>query len=378
MAGMHRGRPIDGSTGAAVAEPSTSTAQSPGSAHARFLALGDNEASRLTALGRHRLTPLADMLAQRGWLPPATARAASALARHSRAAMTLRQEREVEVMRALGQPDLPVLVLKGALLGWTIYPDAASRLRSDLDVLVSDAGRQDVELKLGEIGMRPSMPAHGGPPMGQSQWIFADKQGGFALDLHWRISNHPAVREVLSFNELVARAQPLDALASGARGLSRVDALLHACIHYYAHHRNEFRPLQWVLDMDLLWRAMDRDERAMLTTLALEKQIAGLVAAGLILARDSFDTPVEAAEIDKLATAGRRQPATRLLTPPANRFDSWFERIAWEPTLAARWRALRRSLFPPAAYMNLKYPQGSRLGLPGLWLKRLWQGLWRR
>ncbi|TVQ91808.1 MAG: hypothetical protein EA400_04535 [Chromatiaceae bacterium] len=239
-----------------------------------------------------------------------------------------------------------------------------------LDVLIRASQVSQAEAVLTGLGMRIGCQSTSSPPPPQAQWVFVDAPTDFALDLHWALSNHQGLRGCLRFDELAAEAQPLPGLAPPARGLGRVHALLHACIHYYGHHRNQFKPLQWLLDMDLLWRAMSDQEQARLVDLSLEKGIAGLVAASLTLAVAHFGTPIDAAMLARLDAAGRRQRTTRLLKATRFRILGILEQAAWVPGVRGKLATLRAMLFPPAAIMAVKYPEGSRFGLPGMWVRR--------
>lgn len=63
--------------------------------------------------------------------------------------------------------------------------------------------------------------------------------------------------------------------------------------------------------MDLLWWGMSAAERQWLEAAAGQRQVAGLVAAGLGLAKRNFDTPVDEAVLKRLTSTGRRGRSMR-------------------------------------------------------------------
>ena len=84
-------------------------------------------------------------------------------------------------------------------------------------------------------------------------------------------------------------------------------------------------------------------------------------------------TPVSESMLTGLKHEGAGQAATALLAVRHSRLRAHW--LAWrsQPGWHARWRHFRALLLPPAAYMRHNYRQGSRLGLPGLYLQRLRQ-----
>src|SRR5438270_516149 len=78
-----------------------------------------------------------------------------------------------------------------------------------------------------------------GDDLGVRQHTFtrSDRFGvAHVYDVHLDISNSAVFADVLRYDELSARSIALEGIASTARGLLHVDALLLACIHRIAHH----------------------------------------------------------------------------------------------------------------------------------------------
>lgn len=332
---------------------------------------GCEPAAVVQSMAAHRLLPVAGLLAERGLLRPDLVPLAGTLARREFDSMRARGGIEDEVAVALVREGVRFLVLKGALLGRSVYSRPEARVRTDMDVLVPEEAVSAAQKKLRTLGFAPSWEVHGGPPMTQAQWIRPGDSPVHAVDLHWDLFNLPVLKHRFEFAALFGRSVPVPGMGDGVRGLSPADALLHACAHYFGHHQGEFRPDQWLLDMDLLWRAMDDTSRSETVRLAVEVGVASLVGAGLKRSIEVFETPVAEAVLDELVEQARAERSARLIRPPRfpklaavrNAFDERGPRAK----LVHLWRLA----FPPVAHMQRKYPGARWWALPWLYLKRM-------
>lgn len=331
---------------------------------------GKDDAERLAWLGRHRLWPAADLLREREMISPALAAMARQLAQPQERAMQRQVAEERQVMSALAGAGITALVLKGALLAQTVYPRPTSRYRTDLDLLSDSEQIDGAEMALKELGYQRPMEVQSATPMRQSRWCRRDGEHSFSVDLHWDLRNHPALQGRLTFTDLLPDAEPLPGLAKGAFGMGRAHALLNASMHYFNDYADA-RPCQWLLDKDLLWRAMSAEERAACTQIACERGLAGLLAESLVRTREFFATPVSDAEIEALRKAGSPQWATGLVKANEARWSAYWFALRSEPGMRRKLVRIKSGLFPPAVYMHQIYPQGSRFGLLGLYLRRL-------
>ena len=331
---------------------------------------GNNDAQRVAWLGQQRLWPVADLLLERGCISPGLAELSRQLAAPQFAAMRAQVEEDRRVVSAIAESGAPVLVLKGCLLGQTVYSDPADRFRTDLDLLTDPARVDAVEAVLARLGYRRPDTVQAAMPMRQAMW---ERQAGkisFSVDLHWDLRNHPALQERFSFDELLQAAQPLPALGDGALGMGRAHALLNASMHYFNDYADA-RPCQWLLDKDLLWRAMSSTERTECVNYARKRGLSGLLAESLVRCREQFETPVSNETIDALRTAGHSQWSTGLVSANQKRSSAYWFALQSEPGLRRKLVRLKSGLFPPASYMRRLYPEGSRLGLLGLYCRRI-------
>ena len=329
----------------------------------------------LQALAAHRLSPVAGLLAERGLLRRDLVAPAEQMARRHVETMRQGGVLEAHVLEVLSKKEIPVLMLKGALLARTVYPTPESRLRVDLDILVPEAQFRLAKTTLLSTGLRQVHEEHSGLPI--TQEAFACNLDGtcHGVDLHWDLTHRSVLKGRLPFDGLWRRRTRLESLPPRIFGLSAPDALLHACGHYFAHFRGQFRPDQWLLDMDLLWRAMDAGEREEVMERASTTGVAGLVAGGLEQARDRFATKIDVEALDQLKERGRNAAASRLLTNPRFSFSEVLQNMRDEPRWRDGVRLFFRTFFPRIAYMRYKYDTYPALALPWLYVKRLSEGV---
>ena len=331
---------------------------------------GRNDAERVAWLGQQRLWPVADLLLERGYLSPGLTELSRQLAAPQIAAMRAQAGEDRRVVSALAESGASVLVLKGCLLGQTVYPDPSNRFRTDLDLLTAPTRVDSVEAVLARLGYRRPATVQTAMPIRQAMW---ERQAGnisFSVDLHWDLRNHPALQERFSFEELLQAAQPLPALGNGALGMGRAHALLNASMHYFNDYADA-RPCQWLLDKDLLWRAMSPEERSACMNHAQQRGLAGLLAESLAQCREQFETPISDDVINTLRTTGRAQWCTGLVSANQRRSSAYWFALRSEPGLRRKLVRLKSGLFPPASYMRRLYREGSRLGLLGLYCRRI-------
>jgi len=338
-----------------------------------MIAVPSDPAQALEWLSAHRLLPMAATLNERGLISDDLATLARPLAMRRGCVGESVLAHERRVVQGLADAGVQSLVLKGCLLAYRAYPDPRQRWRADLDVLVPRHSLAMARRQLEMLGYRPIHRTPGGTPIRQESWFCIDDGQRRYVDVHWDLRDHPLLRGLLSFDEQYGASRPLPALAPGARGQGDAHALLNAAMHWYDDLYEHDQPLAWLLDIDLLWRAMTDDDRETVATLAVERGIAGLVADMLARTRDAFATPVPDITIRTLNEAGRTQPATRLIAVSRSRYRSLWFALRCEPGWRARVSRLRHALVPPIAHMRERYPEGSRFGLPGLYLRRIWR-----
>ena len=85
-----------------------------------------------------------------------------------------------EVIKALQDSGIPVIVLKGAALLETVYPDPGTRPMADIDLLVSPCNLNKAENILRGLNFFLA-------PTGELHYIKREKSLFTQIDLHWNI-----------------------------------------------------------------------------------------------------------------------------------------------------------------------------------------------
>src|SRR4029078_6314769 len=149
----------------------------------------------------------------------------------------------------LARAGIPCLLLKGAGLSYSVYHEPWLRPRNDNDLLVAPADAERAGRVLADLGYRGLQVLQGD---NERPFVMSGGAGlPQVIDLHWKISNRPVVADLLTFEELQAQSVPVPALGPRARRLGDVHALILACVHMAAHHRN-LEHLLWCYDLHLL------------------------------------------------------------------------------------------------------------------------------
>ncbi len=240
-----------------------------------------------------------------------------------------------EVVTALQHAGVPVIVLKGGALAWTVYADPALRPMTDLDLLVRPEQMAQAGAALAAAGFALSGPA-ADPPL-----PFRQRFGGgldWQRDRHGRTTRLDVQHHLVGVDFLrsafpvdtdalweAALPLPLGVLGTHALRLSPDDMLLHLCLHP-ALHDGYAGPLLWYTDMDLVIRACAADGQGHATSPAswtpaswtrfLERaarfRVRTVAAYGLLTARRLLGTPVPDPVITALAPGLLRHGSLRL------------------------------------------------------------------
>jgi hypothetical protein len=290
--------------------------------------------------------------------------------------------REVDLRQTLAachRRGLDVLVLKGAALAYTHYPRSDLRPRVDTDLLIPEDRRSDAHETLTALGFRRPEQVTGQLVM--SQAMYEKRRDGVvlhAIDLHWRIANPQLFSGVLTFEELDRRAVPIPALGPSARGLAGPDALVLACVHRVAHHRDD-DSLIWLYDIHLVASALTEEEWRTFRALAAERGVLTICRQGLARAAARFRTviPPDVVEGHEAETARTDEGTAAFLRRGRPQLNTLISDLGALRSWTARGRLLREHLFPPASYMRGAYAPSSRAPLAALYAWRAARGAWR-
>lgn len=284
------------------------------------------------------------------------------------------------ILAALAQAGLSVLLLKGAALAYTLYPEPHLRDRCDTDLLLPSRDEAEHAWRvLQALGYRQPNAVSGDLIVYQLN-VYKNHPSGFihAVDVQWSLSKAALFAESFSFVELAASAVTIPVLGPHAYGLDFVHALLMACIHRVFHLSDgSGNRLIWLYDIHLLAHYLTDEQWHRWMTLAEERGACGPCLDGLLTAQKFFGT-VLPAEIQRKLQAGANQEGW---------FDPHLARQRWYldwlslralPSTRARLRWLGQYLFPDTSYMLRKYGIRHPLWLPWFYGVRIVQGMGKR
>jgi hypothetical protein len=334
----------------------------------------------LEQMERHRLAPLAwHTLTTSGHAAAWPAAIQLTLRRASAAQALVSDLLDAELRRvvaAAGDAGVRTLLIKGAALAYTHYPRPHLRPRSDSDVVIHERDRDAIARVLASLGYTRSDAVDGSLITQQLQWTLALTAGlVHAVDVHWRVFNPHLFGDVLSADDLLARAVPLHGLGPHALSPSGVDALVLSCVHRVAHHAGEEDPV-WDFDIHLLISSLADDEAAAFARRAAAANVRAVCAAGVASAKARFGTrlPAELESFVEHAPHAREHTAA-FLEPGRRQVDVLASDLGALGSWRARMALVRQHLFPPSQYVLKKYRRSSRAWLPLLYTRRILAGL---
>jgi hypothetical protein len=257
------------------------------------------------------------------------------------------------VLARLASGGVSPVLIKGAHLAHTIYASHVLRPREDTDLVIAEDEQAVTAALLEDAGYRRKVHVRGGLILGQFHFHRTDGLGiVHALDVHWRVAAPLLFRRVLPAAALRASRVPIPALGAYAWGPSRPHALIIACVHLVAHHRDD-PVLLWLYDIARLAEAFDERDVATFLETAAESGVSAICASALDRARRSFDGPALASLAARTRALGleRAEPSARLLMTARPIDEVWLDLRT-----AEGWREritlLQEHLWPDAEYMR--------------------------
>jgi hypothetical protein len=203
------------------------------------------------------------------------------------------------VLRCLRGAGVTPILLKGAHLATTVYPEPELRPMGDFDLLVRPAELAAAEQALLAAGYSsPRTESIADACARDHSLPTLLKPGTYPIELHWTLAT-PSDHVPIELESLWIRAQRVTVFDEPAYVLAPEDALLHICLHAAVHHLFDqgLRPL---LDTTALlarygatldWAAVESRaraweiERAVYLLLALARREADATVPDDVLAR---------------------------------------------------------------------------------------------
>ncbi len=239
----------------------------------------------------------------------------------------------LEELRASGTP---MLLLKGAALASSVYPDTGCRPMRDIDILVPVSHARALCRKLEATGWRPLYWR----PRSLRESFFRFRHAidyenptGGRVDVHWHALNlccHPAFDEVFW-----KHAEPIEFLGAPMQTCHATEHLLEICAHGIVW--SPVPPVRWIADAVLLLRSSSGVDWERLTRTARAFDVVPYVHRALAVLRSVVSAPVPLEVIGEL----ERAPAGTVTEAEfARHCDPFASRTAWQDLLTfyAPWR----------------------------------------
>lgn len=340
------------------------------------------QAAFLDAAIRHRLRPLlAWRLRERGELGAWPAALREALLAAERAEAVVEITRRIELgrlLRAFAREAVPVMLLKGAALAYSCYPEPWLRPREDTDLLVRQQDADRASALLEGAGYAPFRAVRGS--LVSHQQSYRRDAGGIRhdVDLHWKAFNPVPFADLLPPEALLDAAGTIAPDGIGPARVPRCDhALLLACLHLAAHHPGSRDDLLWLYDVHLLAGRLTADQERTVLEAARGTGTGQVCARALRRAGDCFGAPHPSPGLLcglEAPAASSRRGLDVYLQARVRKADLLRAELTAIPTWRGRLRLLRQHLFPPASYMLSGTGPRSRPLLPVLYLRRILRG----
>jgi len=261
-----------------------------------------------------------------------------------------------QVLSALRDNDIPVIVLKGAYLARVVYPSIALRSMCDVDLLVRGSYLSAVERCLFEMGCvrsgRSTMSGHRN---------YRTPVQGLLVEVHWQIMSMGSPF-TLSVDGLWARAEPIVLCGVPVAVLSAEDLLLHLCLHAGFRHGFEVGLTVFCDIAEIIRHYGSELDWALLKARARQWGAARCVYLTLRLAQELLGTPIPARMLRSLEPANVdagfvAQAEHQILVQdrfPGPKCAGW-GRLRASERLSEKVSVLLASCFPPPKQLAAKY-----------------------
>jgi hypothetical protein len=225
-----------------------------------------------------------------------------------------------ETLATLEAASIPVIALKGPILGERVYPDPRMRLSADLDLLVASNDLHRAITALKTIGYGPARESEARFLRKYHYHINLSRSCPPLIELHFRLSDGFGVE--IPGEEFLSRARAYRRAAGAvAYILSPEDETLYLCIHATVHR---FLRLSWLCDIKLLLlRHPDLDWAALMHRAQELRLVAPLrFACATLQARLGVSTPFDGVTPHRIRTriANFLLAATARQPDPSRRF----------------------------------------------------------
>lgn len=307
---------------------------------------------------------------------------------YTAAAHFMRREHELkEVLQTLASAGVPVVLLKGAAVAYSVYPNPVLRTMGDVDLWIPHAQLVPARQALHAIGYTVRSQEDHRPQALQDALagetrMMRDRPGAGLVELHWNLYPGEWLRHTTCIDEakIWARSVPIEGM--NMRRPTGEDLVLHASVHLAVNHQMSIGVMRTMLDIALARRTCDIDWEA-LAHRAKEWKVATAVWLVLSLVSEFFGDPEARLPLRTIAPSRFRQRALRWFVPgitPSGspRLTDGPLRFIYQLWLVDRpidvIRLLWRGFFPDRTWLVLRYKLQDAPRWR-IWLQWIWHPL---
>ncbi len=223
------------------------------------------------------------------------------------------------LLEELGTVGVEPIVLKGAALAYTAYPDPVWRTMGDIDLLLPHGELERAKDVLRELGYL-TQGADAEPDHHHLLPRYApDWRLGVELHHHLLPESNPYL---LSLEDCWSRRRTVEIAGVRSDILASVDALHFACLHMGYAHRYRWFPLRSLTDILAITTSYGQDlDWDLFVSLVRRSQTAGSVYWPLLLGRNWLEAPIPEAVLSSLAPTPLMRRLIGTIAEPAPFID---------------------------------------------------------
>ena len=232
----------------------------------------------------------------------------------------VRREHELKkVLEALASARVPVVLLKGAAVAYSVYPDPGMRTMCDVDLWIPQTQHIPAREALQAIGYAVDRQECHRPQAlqdafaGETRMVRGKSWKGL-IELHWIVYPGEWQRHTTRIDEagIWARSVPIE--NTNMRRLAAEDLVLHACVHLAVKHLMDDGAMRTMLDIALARRKLKIDWEVLVQR-AKEWRVATAVWLVLSMVSELFDEPEAQLPLRTITPSRFRQRVLRWFVP---------------------------------------------------------------
>jgi len=317
-----------------------------------------------------------------GTIPEPVLRSLSELYYTSVAHSTLLFTELDKILPVFQHNNIPVVLVKGASLACSLYPERDLRPMMDVDCLVPWADHQQALQLLGRMGYHEDARDQV-PGLHAMSDYHANLKGGpgkrVIFELHWGLVASPLAWYAAPIQWFWEHTEPWNANCC-ARQLTPLAHLLYQSAHTMLQHGGNQILLIWLYDIHLLIQSGLVDWQALVEH-AAHLRWGGVVEQALRMTQTAFDTRLPEGLLDQLAQVA--DPEVTRLVAFKQQFGGVRLLYDWYSLLALRGlprlRYMIGMIFPNSAYIRWRYqPHPSWVWpfyYPYRWIRMIVEGI---